>query len=370
MKALVTGGAGFIGSHVVDQLLAAGYGVRVFDNLELPTHAQGKPAYLSEQAEFIEGDVRDRRSLAAALRDMDVVVHLAATGGFTPRIVAYMDANSVGTANLLEIIRDDDLPIRKLIVASSIAVYGEGRYQCASCGPVFPGLRDAEQLERAEWEHFCPVCHSALQARPTDETTPVEPATPYAISKYDEERLVITFGQQTGLPCVALRFFVTYGPRQSVYNPYTGICSIFSTRINNGLPMIVYEDGYQTRDFVYVEDVARATVHVLEDSRADGRVFNVGTGNATRIRDLADSLQDTWQLPGEIQVPGRYRPCDVRHMFADVSALAEVGFRAETTLSDGLQRYVSWLRAQGPVPEYFARAEAELRASGIVRENG
>lgn len=367
MKALVTGGAGFIGSHIVDLLLEKGHEVRIFDNLELPTHAAGVPDYLPKDADFVRGDMRNRDELRSALMGIDVVLHLAATGGFTPRIVDYMTSNSVGTANMLEIIRDENLPVRKIVVASSIAVYGEGRYTCPECGPVFPGLRRVRQMEEHRWEHECGKCGHALQSCLTDESTPVEPASPYAISKYDEERLVLMFGKQTGLPCVALRYFVTYGPRQSVHNPYTGICSIFSTRIRNSLPMIVYEDGLQTRDFVFVKDLARANVFALEDSRCDGDVYNVGTGRPTYIRDLAVAVREAWQGTSELEFPGRFRPSDVRHMVADPGRLADLGFRAETSLRDGLRAYVEWLASQGETPEYFAEAERNLQASGIVR---
>lgn len=367
MRALVTGGAGFIGSHIVDLLLGRGYEVRVFDNLELPTHAVGIPAYLSREAEFIRGDMRDRNALAQALRGVDVILHEAATGGFTPHLANYIACNSLGTAQMFETIRDEKLPVRKIVVASSIAVYGEGKYRCAQHGVIFPSLRPVGQVERREWEVKCPQCGEALAPLLTDEQTPVEPATAYAISKYDQERLALTFGRQTGIPAVALRYFVTYGPRQSVHNPYTGVCSIFSTRIMNGLPIIIYEDGHQTRDFVFVRDIARANLFVLEEPRADFEVFNVGTGEKTSIRQLAAILQEYLGREGEIEFPERYRPGEVRHMAADVSRLAELGFRAETSLRAGLQQYVEWLAEQGPLPEYFSSAEKLLQAAGVVR---
>jgi dTDP-L-rhamnose 4-epimerase len=367
MRALVTGGAGFIGSHIVDLLLAQGYEVRVFDNLELPTHAAGIPAYLSREAEFIQGDMRDREALAQALRGVDVVLHEAATGGFTPHLANYIACNSLGTAQMLEIIREENLPVRKIVVASSIAVYGEGKYHCLEHGVIFPSLRPIEQVERREWEVKCPQCEEALAPLLTDENTPVEPATAYAISKYDQERLALTFGRQMNIPTVALRYFVTYGPRQSVHNPYTGVCSIFSTRIMNRLPIIIYEDGHQTRDFVFVQDIARANLFVLEEPRADFGVFNVGTGQKTSIRQLAALLQECLGQKGEVEFPGRFRPGEVRHMAADVSRLADLGFRAESSLRVGLQQYVEWLAEQGPLPEYFSGAEKLLQAAGVVR---
>lgn len=367
MKVLVTGGAGLIGSHTVDLLLARGYEVRILDSLELPTHTAGKPAYLPPEAEFIQGDVRDRAMLRRSLQGVDYVIHLAATGGFTPRIVDYFTANSVGTAQLLEEIRDGRLPVRKIVVASSIAVYGEGKYVCAAHGVQFPGLRDVRDLERRIWEMPCPACGSPMQPQRTDEATPVEPATAYAISKYDEERMVLVFGRDTGIPTVALRYFVTFGPRQSLHNPYTGVCTIFASRIANQLPIVIYEDGLQSRDFIFVSDVARANLFALEEERARGRAFNVGTGVATPMQNLAATLQQCLGRSADVEMPGSFRPADVRHMVADPSALAALGYRSEVSLRDGLQKYVDWLATQGPLPEYFGRAQQELKAAGVVR---
>lgn len=367
MRALVTGGAGFIGSHIVDVLLERGYDVRVFDSLELPTHAAGLPAYLSKDAEFVLGDMRDRDAVRRALSGVDVVLHEAATGGFTPRIADYIAANSLGTAQMLEIIRDEKLPVQKIVVASSVAVYGEGKYRCAQHGETFPGLRPAAQMERREWEVKCAKCGAALTPLLTDEETPVYPSTVYAISKYDEERLVLMFGEQTGIPAVALRYFLTYGPRQSIHNPYTGVCSIFSSRIKNELPIIIYEDGNQLRDFVFVRDVAKANLIVLEDSRADFGVFNVGTGKTTSIRELAEVLRECLGQEGRVEIPARFRAGEVRHLVADVSRLAELGFRPDYSLREGLTQYVEWLIEQGPVPESFAKVESELRAAGVIR---
>jgi len=367
MRALVTGGAGFIGSHIVDLLLERGYDVRIFDNLELPTHTAGVPSYLPREAEFVRADMRDRAALATALRGIDVVLHQAATGGFTPHLAHYVACNALGTAQMLEIIRDDRLPVQKIVVASSIAVYGEGKYRCPEHGNCFPSLRPVAQLERREWDVKCVRCGAPLAPRLTDEETPVEPATAYGISKYDQERLVLTFGRQTGIPTIALRYFVTYGPRQSVHNPYTGVCSIFITRLLNGLPMVIYEDGTQTRDFVFVRDVARANLFVLENSGVGFGVFNVGTGQMTSIRELAARLAACLDREARVEVPGRFRPGEVRHIVADTGRLAALGFRPTVSLEDGLHEYVEWVSEQGHLREYFSGAERELQAAGIVR---
>jgi dTDP-L-rhamnose 4-epimerase len=367
LRALVTGGAGFIGSHIVDLLLDHGYDVRIFDNLELPTHAAGVPSYLPKDVEFLQGDMRDRAALSKALRSVDVILHQAATGGFTPHIAHYIACNSLGTAQMLEIIRDEKLPVQKIVVASSIAIYGEGKYRCAEHGVVSPSLRPMEQLEHCEWELRCVHCGTTLTPLLTDEETAVEPATAYGVSKYDQERLVLMFGRQTGIPAVALRYFVTYGPRQSVHNPYTGVCSIFSTRILNDLPVVIYEDGLQTRDFVFVKDVARANLFVLEEPRANLMSLNVGTGRPTTIRQLSRLLQDCWGRHALEEFPKRFRPGEVRHIAADCGRLGELGFRAQTTLRDGLSQYVSWLSNQGRIPESFSEAEKQLQAAGVVR---
>lgn len=367
MKVLVTGGAGLIGSHTVDLLLEKGHEVRIFDNLELPTHTAGKPDYLPSEAEFIEADMRDREAVEKALRGMDAVIHLAATGGFTPRIAEYIHANSLGTAYLLESIRNASLPIQKVVVASSIAVYGEGKYECEEHGVVYPGLRSTQRLEKGTWAVPCPACGSDLTPLQTDEDKPVYPATAYALSKYDQERMTLNFGRQTGTPVTALRYFVTYGPRQSLHNPYTGVCTIFASRMANKLPMVIYEDGNQTRDFIFVKDVAAANVFALEEDRANQGVFNVGTGRGTSLHVLAKTLQACLKTEGEMQIPNRYRPEDVRNIVADTTALADIGYQAKTSLEDGLKQYVDWLREQGPLPEYFARAEKELQDAGVVR---
>lgn len=367
MKVLVTGGAGLIGSHTVDLLLAKGYEVRILDNLELPTHLQGKPAYLAPEAEFMEADVRDPDAVRQALRGVGAVIHLAATGGFTPRIADYVHVNSWGTAQMLELIRNERLPVRKFVVASSIAVYGEAGYSCAEHGAFYPGLRELRRLEAGQWEMACPRCGRDARPLPTCESTPVEPGSAYAISKYDQERLTLVFGRDTGIPAVALRYFVTYGPRQSVHNPYTGVSTIFASRIANAMPIVIYEDGNQTRDFIFVKDVARANVFALENDACNQQVFNVGTGVATTMKKLAATLQACIGKETPVEIPGEFRPADVRHMVSDPSRLAALGFRAETSVEAGLRQYIDWLATIGPLPEYFSKVQGELQQAGIVR---
>ncbi len=367
MKKLVTGGAGFIGSHIVDRLLAEGHEVRVLDNLEEPTHRPDDPVRLPADVEFIHGDVRNPRDVERALAGVDVVFHEAATGGFTPHITSYIDNNVMGTARLLEAIRDRRFPVEKIIVASSMGVYGEGKYECAEHGVIYPRLRASAQLAKRRWEVECPSCGAVIRPLPTDEETPTRPERAYSISKFAQERLVLSAGLEFGIPAVALRYFLTYGPRQSLFNPYTGICSIFSTMILNGAPPIIFEDGRQTRDFVFVEDVASANILVMKDSRADNEVFNVGSGQAVSVGEVCQRLSQRYGRRVEPRCDGEYRLGDVRHIAGNIDKLKRLGFRPGVSFETGIARYAEWIASMGEVKEYFSIVEATLRDSGMIR---
>lgn len=367
MKALVTGGAGLIGSHIVDLARARGWEVRILDRLEPYTHRQGRPAWVPEDAEFIEGDVRDRAAWERALAGVDIVFHQAAYGGYMPEIAKFIEVNSLGTALMLETIREHDLPIRKVVVASSQAVYNEGAYRCPEHGHFYGTTRNVTRLAAGDYDVHCPRCDRVSEPVPTDEGAPMGGENTYAISKADQERLTISFGRATGLPVVALRYSCTYGPRQSIFNPYTGVIAIFCTRLMNDRPPLVYEDGRQSRDLVFVEDIARANLLVATDDRADGRVFNVGTGNAAAIGDLARLLADRLGKPIEPLIPGEYRPGEMRALISDISRLGELGFAPQVALSDGIDRYLAWIREQGRIEDYFAEAERALRQKQVVR---
>ncbi len=367
-RALVTGGAGLIGSHIVDQALAAGWDVRILDNLQRQTHRDGKPSWVPAEAEFIQGDVRHRTVWERALDGIDVVFHQAAYGGYMPEIAKFIASNGVGTALMLETIRDRDLPVRKVVVASSQAVYNEGAYRCPEHGHFYGSTRPIAQLARGDFAMHCPVCGAAATPVPTDEEAPTGGENVYAISKMIQERLVISWGRATGIPVVALRYSCTYGPRQSLFNPYTGVIAIFCTRLANDLPPVVYEDGGQSRDLIFVEDVARANLLVAEDPRADGQVFNVGTGQAAAIGDLARLLADRLGKPIAPQIPGEFRPGEMRALITDASRLRALGFAPRVALDEGLDCYLDWVRAQGPIAEYFARAERMLRRRRVVKQ--
>ncbi|MDQ2662540.1 MAG: SDR family NAD(P)-dependent oxidoreductase [Candidatus Eremiobacteraeota bacterium] len=365
--ALVTGGAGLIGSHIVDALDRDGWRVRILDNLEPQTHRFGKPSWVNPRAEFVEGDIRDAKAVRAALEDIDVVFHEAAYGGYMPDIAKYVHVNSFGTATLLEIIRDARLPVRKVVVASSQAVYSEGAASCTVDGFVMPGVRDPAHLAAGDYSVHCPHCGRATTPVPTPEHMSLSGETVYAITKVEQERLVLTWGKQTGIPTVALRYSCTFGPRQSVFNPYTGVIAIFFTRLLNGLPPVLYEDGLQTRDFSFVEDIANANLLAAQSDALDGLPANVGSGIGTSVRDVALLIGDALGTRIEPITRGEFRPGEMRHLTSGTERIASIGYRPQTSLQQGIESYLAWIRSQGDIREYFAQAEAGLRERGIVR---
>jgi dTDP-L-rhamnose 4-epimerase len=365
-RALVTGGAGLIGSHLSDLLLREGFKVRILDNLEPQTHRNGKPPWIPAEAEFLDADVRDPDALRVALEDVDVVFHQAAYGGYMPEITKYVHVNSFATAQMLEIIRDENLAVRKVIVASSQAVYREGAVTCPEHGLVFPEARPAEQLVAGDYAVRCPVCGAPTTPTETPEEAPMGGETVYAITKADQERLVLTWGRQTGVPTVALRYSCTYGPRQSIFNPYTGVIAIFATRLLNGQPPVLYEDGEQTRDFCYVGDVARANLLAATTDELDGLPVNVGSGRATSIFEVARIVAEALDVPIVPVVRGEVRPGEMRHLISGISRARSIGYEPQVGLANGIQRYLKWIETQGDVRDYFAEAEAILREKRIV----
>jgi dTDP-L-rhamnose 4-epimerase len=363
---LVTGGAGLIGSHIVDELLERGYRVKVIDNLEPEVHLKGKPNWVPPDVEFIEGDVCDKKVWEHGLTGTDVVFHEAAYGGFSPEISKIARVNAFGTTLLYEVIKERKLDLKKIIVASSQAVYGEGKYRCPVDGVQHPPLRTREQLERGEWEVHCPVCGKSMEPLGVSEDMLPQTTGAYSVSKYYQERLVLGLGQEFGIPGVALRYALTFGPRQSIYNPYSGICSIFSTRILNGKPPIIYEDGNQTRDFTYVKNTAEANIFVMEHDTANNQVFNVGTGKGTRVRDFAEKLAASYAVDTKPVMPGRFRPLDLRHLVTDTSRLESIGFTPRHSLEEGIAAYVQWIKSFGQPKEYFEQAEQFLQKMGVV----
>lgn len=369
-RALVTGGAGLIGSHIADLLLREGWAVRILDALEPQTHRLGKPAWVPTDAEFVHGDIRDAATVRAALDGIDVVFHQAAYGGYMPEMGKYVHVNSFGTAQMLEIIRDNNLPVRKVVVASSQAVYSEGAIRCPEHSLVFPPTRPLAQLQAGDWEVHCPVCGRTGVSVPTPEAAPIGGETVYAITKVDQERLVLTWGRQTGIPTVALRYSCTYGPRQSVFNPYTGVIAIFTTRLLNGQPPVLYEDGQQTRDLCFVEDIARANLLAATSDALDGQAVNVGSGRAATIRQVAEMVSDAVGVRIAPVSRGEFRPGEMRYLTSDITKAAAMGYAPQVDLADGIRRYMAWIRTQGDIREYFTAAEAILRQKRVVQRVG
>lgn len=365
MKALVTGGAGLIGSHLTDMLIERGYDVTILDNLDEQTHPGGKPDWINPKVHFILGDVCSPY-LEEALKDVEVIFHQAAFGGFTPELTKYLDANVTGTGHLFEIIQRKKLPVKKIVIASSQAIYGEGTYKCSVHEIQYPPYRSVDQLKNREWEVKCPECGKDMTPLLTKEDKPIQGQTIYALSKFFEEKLAISLGKQMDIPVVALRYAVTYGPRQSLYNSYTGVVSIFSTRILNNLGPVIYEDGLQTRDFIYVSDVASANIFVMENKAADFQSFNVGTGQAMTPLKLSQMLCKAYSKDIDPILRSDFRPGDVRHFVHDSSKLKKLGFTPAVGFEDGITRTANWIKNRSRVKESFSDSEKLLKKYGVV----
>lgn len=361
-RILITGGAGFIGSHLVDELIKRGHKVKVLDIFEPQVHRGKKPKYLNKDAEYIKGDVRKPSDLKKALDKTDVVFHLAAQVGVGQsmyEIERYIDHNTRGTAALMEHIINKRGSIRKVIVASSMSIYGEGAYRCQTCGPSEPVARRDEDLKKRRWEYACPKCGGKLSPVGTTEEKTLRSTSIYAISKKDEEEIVLTVGKAYKVPAVALRFFNVYGPRQSLSNPYTGVCAIFSSRIKNRKSPLIYEDGLQTRDFVNVRDIVSALVFVMNTPKADYDYFNVGTGRPTSILEIAHTLSDLYGARPDIVIKNEYRSGDIRHCFADISKMANIGFKPSVSFKEGMRELVGWGKGENSV-DMVDKADLEL----------
>ncbi|MEP7077578.1 MAG: SDR family NAD(P)-dependent oxidoreductase [Chthoniobacterales bacterium] len=369
-RALVTGAAGLIGSHLADLLVREGWTVRILDNLEPQTHRHGKPPWLNEKAEFVQGDVRDRDAITAALDGIDVVFHQAAYGGYMPEIAKYVHVNSFGTAQMLEVIRENSIPVRKVVVASSQAVYSEGAGECPTHGLVFPDVRPVAQLRAGDWSVHCPLCGAVTRSVPTPENAPVGGETVYGLTKVDQEKLVLLWGKQVGISTVALRYSCTYGPRQSIFNPYTGVIAIFCTRLLNDLPPVLYEDGEQTRDFSFVEDIARANLLAAESDKLDGLPVNVGSAHGVTIREVAEQISEALGIKIAPEAKGEFRPGEMRHLTSGTERIRAAGYRPRVDLATGIGRYLDWIRGQADVRDYFSEAADILRSKGIVHRVG
>jgi dTDP-L-rhamnose 4-epimerase len=370
MKILVTGGAGFIGSHLVDALVDAGHQVRVLDSLVPQVHGSAPARYLNPAAELIRGDVADYDLATRALDGIEVVYHEAAEVGVGQSMYEmrrYTHANTYGTAVLLEAILAMPKRIRRFIVASSMSIYGEGAYSCPRCGEVHPQLRPSAQLAERRWEMTCPNCGSDCRPAPTSETKPLFPTSIYAITKQDQEQFALVTGRAYDIPTVALRYFNVYGRRQSLSNPYTGVCAIFSSRLLNDQRPVVFEDGEQSRDFVHVSDIVRANLLAMESDRAVDHAINIGTGTPTAVREAAERLAAGLKKDLPPEIVGRYREGDIRHCVADITrARTLLGYEPQVTLDSGLPDLLEWLQHEA-AEDRVATATTELEQRGLVR---
>jgi dTDP-L-rhamnose 4-epimerase len=365
LKVLVTGGAGFIGSHLADRFLREGYEVRILDSLEPRVHPRGRPGYLPAEAEFLEGDVTDREALRAALDGVDLVSHQAAYQDYMPDFSRFLQVNAVSTGLLFELILRHRLPVKKVVVASSQAVYGEGQYACPAHGNFQPMPRPPRQLQEGRWQVVCPRCGQPAEALPLEERF-ANPFNQYAVSKLAEEQTALGLGWLHGIPSVALRYSITQGPRQSIYNHYSGICRIFCARALRQLPLVLYEDGRQTRDFVHVDDVVEANMLVLARDEANGHTFNVGSGRATSILDYARRVLARVPNPAGLQISGEYRRGDNRHSVSSIAKLQALGWSPKRGLDEILDDYLGWIETQGGVPGDMPDAAADMRAAGVL----
>ena len=370
-RVLVTGGAGFVGSHLVDALLARGDRVRVLDNLDPQVHGPERraPAWLPADAELVVGDMRDPDAVRRSLEDVQVVFHLAAAVGVGQsmyQIADYTATNTLGTAHLLQALVDNRGSVERVVVASSMSIYGEGRYARPDGAEPRVNTRSIDQLKNHDWELRDPD-GVALAPLPTDEEKLLDPTSIYALTKADQEKMVLQIGAAYGIPSVALRFFNIYGPRQALSNPYTGVAAIFSARLLNGEAPLIYEDGGQKRDFVSVHDIVQALVLAAREEAAVGKALNVGSGRAVSVREVAETLARVLGSPVQPEVTGKYRVGDIRNCFADISLAREVmGYEPRVTFEAGMEELVAWLQEQERPKSQVEAHAAELAARGLT----
>lgn len=375
-KILITGGAGFIGSNLLLKLIEKKYEITVLDNLSRQVHGDDpKHSYLYQsiydKVNFIEGDVRNRKDWEIALANQDAVIHLAAetgTGQSMYKIYQYSEVNVGGTSLLLDILANSKHGIQKIIIASSRAIYGEGKYYCNSHKEVYPLMRKKEDLQNGDFECKCPICGLSLDLLPTDEASKIEPQSVYGISKYNQEQLCLVAGKSLNIPVVALRYQNVYGPGQSLSNPYTGILSIFSTQIKNNRNINIFEDGEESRDFVYIDDIVNATILALESTNANYHSYNVGSGKNISVLEIATKLKGLYNSDVQINITGNYRIGDIRHNYADLTQInKDLHFEAQHGFVDGIDKFVTWVNTQQTNTDLYSKSIDELKQRGLYK---
>lgn len=377
MNVLITGGAGFIGSNIALKLNKKGYAVTVLDSLSEQIHGTNpdktSPLYQSikDKVKFIKGDVNNRADWEQALNGVDYVIHLAAetgTGQSMYEIKKYVDTNIGGTALLLDILTNAKHHVKRVVVAESRAIYGEGKYLCPKCGEVYPLERKDDDMAKGDFECKCPKCGGKVELVATTEDSAIHPSSVYGISKQVQGQLVHLVCKSIGIESVSFRYQNVYGPGQSLTNPYTGILSIFSTRIKNGNGLNIFEDGKETRDFVYIEDVVDATILGMEVPEANGHVFNIGTGVATDVLTVARTLCEKYDLQVPITVSGNYRLGDIRHNYADISLARNVlGFNPKWSFADGIEQFTKWVNQQEVQEDNYETSIEEMKKKGLYK---
>ncbi len=372
---LITGGAGFIGSNLALKLIDLGYTVTVLDNLSEQIHGNAESSSLyrsvKDKVNFIHGDVRIKEDWYKALKNQHIVVHLAAetgTGQSMYEVQKYVDVNINGTALFLDYLVNENHSIQKVIIASSRAIYGEGKYNCTVHGAVYPTERLEADLLNADFEPKCPECNQTVHILATDENSKIHPSSVYGITKQNQEQMVLNVCKSIGIPAVAYRYQNVYGPGQSLKNPYTGILSIFSTQIRNGNNINIFEDGEESRDFVFIDDVVAATILGIQKDEANFEVFNVGSGVATTVMQVASTLKAYYQSDIDINVSGNFRLGDIRHNFADLSKIKKkLGFEAQFDFASGVSQFVDWVKSQEVTEDNYSKSIAEMKAKGLFK---
>ena len=369
---LITGGAGFIGSNLTNQLFNRGYNVTVMDNLSVQIHGKGEsPLFnnIKDKCSFFKGDVRNKEDWKKVLQDKEIIIHLAAetgTGQSMYEIEKYNDVNIMGTAHMLDLLANTDHQVEKIIVASSRAIYGEGKYISFKNGIKYPRCRLESDMQKGD---FNLKCESSLELQPvaTDENSRIHPSSMYGINKQQQEQMIMLMGKSLAVPCVSFRYQNVYGPGQSLSNPYTGILSVFSTRILNGNELDIYEDGMQSRDFVYIDDVVEATILGIEKDEANGEVFNVGSGVAITVKHVAESLKILFNSDVNINISGKFRSGDIRHNYADLNKINKLlGFKPQYNFKEGLSNFVEWVKLQKIEEDKYEKSIIELKSKGLI----